>query len=114
MPEAGILTAILLTIATAATPLLLAGLGELVAERSGVLNLGVEGMMAVGAAGGLIGSKLTGSTPFGTAAGAPPGAGVAGFFALPGNKLGAHHGRTRPLPIALGFRAPAMSGGDLL
>jgi simple sugar transport system permease protein len=31
------------------TPLLIAGLGELLAERSGILNLGVEGMMLVGA-----------------------------------------------------------------
>src|SRR5688572_5197497 len=33
----------------AATPFLLAALGELVAERAGVLNLGVEGLMALGA-----------------------------------------------------------------
>ena len=41
--------AIILTIITAATPLLLAACGELVAERSGILNLGVEGMMIMGA-----------------------------------------------------------------
>ena len=41
--------AFLLTVIAAATPLLLAAIGELVVERAGVLNLGVEGMMAVGA-----------------------------------------------------------------
>ncbi|MEM9356652.1 MAG: ABC transporter permease, partial [Pseudomonadota bacterium] len=33
----------------AATPLILAAIGELVTERAGVLNLGVEGMMIIGA-----------------------------------------------------------------
>ncbi|MEM1004227.1 MAG: ABC transporter permease, partial [Pseudomonadota bacterium] len=36
----------------AATPLLLAAIGELVVEKAGVLNLGVEGMMIVGAISG--------------------------------------------------------------
>jgi general nucleoside transport system permease protein len=46
-------------IMTAATPLLLAAMGELVAERSGVLNLGVEGMMVMGAVAGFGGAFLT-------------------------------------------------------
>ncbi|MBI2720438.1 MAG: ABC transporter permease [Rhizobiales bacterium] len=49
MQDHGELLSIILTIITASTPLLLAAIGELVVERSGVLNLGVEGMMAVGA-----------------------------------------------------------------
>jgi ABC-type uncharacterized transport system permease subunit len=53
--------AILLTIATAATPLLIAALGELVVERSGVLNLGVEGMMIMGAVTGFAVAQMTGS-----------------------------------------------------
>ena len=40
---------VIITIVGASTPILLAGLGELVTEKSGVLNLGVEGMMLVGA-----------------------------------------------------------------
>jgi len=44
-----------------ATPLLLAAMGELIAERSGVLNLGVEGMMLAGALGGFAAAILTGS-----------------------------------------------------
>jgi general nucleoside transport system permease protein len=41
----------------AGTPILLAALGELLAERAGVLNLGVEGMMLVGALTGFIVSQ---------------------------------------------------------
>ena len=53
--------AILLTIITASTPLLLAAIGELVVERSGVLNLGIEGMMLVGAVCGFVATHVTGS-----------------------------------------------------
>ena len=45
----------------ATVPLLLAAMGELVAERAGMLNLGVEGMMAVGAAAGFVTVAVTGS-----------------------------------------------------
>ncbi|MFN7166638.1 MAG: ABC transporter permease [Pannonibacter sp.] len=57
--------AILLTVITAATPLLLAAIGELVVERSGVLNLGVEGMMIMGAVTGFAVANLTGSGTLG-------------------------------------------------
>jgi general nucleoside transport system permease protein len=55
------LEAIIITIATAATPLLIAAMGELVVERSGVLNLGVEGMMIMGAVTGFGIALMTGS-----------------------------------------------------
>lgn len=57
----GMLEAILITIATAATPLLIAAIGELVVERSGVLNLGVEGMMVMGAVTGFGVALVSGS-----------------------------------------------------
>ena len=46
--------AVLATAITAGTPILYAALGEIMAERSGILNLGVEGMMLVGAVSGFI------------------------------------------------------------
>ena len=52
---------IVITVATAATPLLIAAIGELVVERSGVLNLGVEGMMIMGAVTGFAVAFTTGS-----------------------------------------------------
>lgn len=61
--------AIILTIMTAATPLLLAAIGELVVERSGVLNLGVEGMMIMGAVAAFAIAQLTGSAGLGALGG---------------------------------------------
>ena len=43
------------------TPILLAALGELLAERAGVLNLGVEGTMLIGAVSGFAAASLAGS-----------------------------------------------------
>ena len=51
----------IMTIVGLSTPILLAALGELVAEKSGVLNLGVEGMMLLGAIGGFAGAVMTGN-----------------------------------------------------
>ena len=69
----GLLEAIILSVLAASTPLLLAASGELMVERSGVLNLGVEGMMIVGAACGFAGAWWTGSTFFGALAGIAAG-----------------------------------------
>ena len=52
---------LLASLMVAATPILLAAIGELVVERAGVLNLGVEGMMITGAVCGFIVAVGTGS-----------------------------------------------------
>jgi len=56
-----------------ATPLLLAAMGEVIAERSGVLNLGVEGMMLAGALAGFAAAVSTGSLWLGFAVGTAAG-----------------------------------------
>jgi ABC-type uncharacterized transport system permease subunit len=67
---AGVLSATV----SAATALILAALGELISERGGVLNLGVEGMMLVGALTGFAVTVVTGNPWLGFAAGALAGA----------------------------------------
>ena len=66
--------AILLTVITAATPLVIAALGELVTERAGVLNLGVEGMIVIGAVCAFAAAHLSGSPYIGILAGIAAGA----------------------------------------
>ena len=56
-----------------ATPLLLAGLGELYSEKAGMVNIGLDGLMTIGAGVGFIVGYLTGSPVSGLAAGALAG-----------------------------------------
>jgi len=74
--------AMLLTVITASTPLLIAAIGELVVERSGVLNLGVEGMMVMGAACGFAAAIASGSTAVGIVAGIAAGMAMALAFGV--------------------------------
>nr|WP_218626211.1 ABC transporter permease [Bradyrhizobium sp. dw_78] len=74
--------AIILSVLAASTPLLIAATGELVAERSGVLNLGVEGMMIVGAACGFGAAWLSGSIFVGALCGIAAGTLMSLIFAI--------------------------------
>src|SRR5919197_168994 len=64
------------------TPLLYSALGELLAERSGVLNLGVEGMMLVGAVMGFWAVQRTGSLSLAITVAALAGAAMATIHAF--------------------------------
>jgi ABC-type uncharacterized transport system permease subunit len=82
MADMQLLVAILVATLRAATPLMLAGFGELVTERSGVLNLGVEGMMLVGAAFGFMGTVASGSLLVGFVVAMIAGAALALVFGV--------------------------------
>ena len=73
---------VILTVITASTPLLFAATGELVTEKSGVLNLGIEGMMLIGAIAAFAVASSTGSGLLGILAGAAAGTLMAGVFAF--------------------------------
>jgi len=73
---------LLASLMVASTPILLAALGELICERSGVLNLGVEGMMITGAVCGFAATVMTGSPWLGFGAAALAGAAMALIFGV--------------------------------
>ncbi|MGO9702250.1 MAG: ABC transporter permease subunit, partial [Xanthobacteraceae bacterium] len=58
--ELGFWTILLAGAVRLATPIVLAALGETLVERSGMVNLGVEGMMALGALMGVLGASEAG------------------------------------------------------
>ena len=73
---------LILTVLLTSVPLVYAATGELIAERSGVLNLGVEGMMLMGAVSAFAATFISGSATLGILAGAVAGAMTAGVFAI--------------------------------
>ena len=66
--EAGIVVSVLAAAIRIATPILFAALGELVAERAGIYNMGLEGMMLMGAFAGWLGTYHSGSALVGLGA----------------------------------------------
>ncbi|MEM7303058.1 MAG: ABC transporter permease [Pseudomonadota bacterium] len=80
--DAAVMVSVILSICAAATPLLIAATGELVVERAGVLNLGVEGMMIMGAVAGFSVAQYTGSAYLGAIGGIVVGALFSQLFAF--------------------------------
>ncbi len=79
---------LLLGAISAGIPLLLAGLGEQLSEKAGVLNIGLEGMMLFGAYTGFLVAWASGSPSLGVLAGAGGGVVVASMMALLCVRLG--------------------------
>lgn len=104
--------AILVSMIAAATPLLFAALGELVTEKSGVLNLGVEGMMLVGAVSAFAVAAGTGSLHAGAAAGALAGMSLALLFGLLTLSLVANQVATGLALTIFGIGLSALIGQD--
>ncbi|MFT4013054.1 MAG: ABC transporter permease [Paracoccus sp. (in: a-proteobacteria)] len=101
---------VLILLMGAATPILFAALGELVAERAGVLNLGVEGMMIGGALAGFAAAHASGSPAVGFAAAAVAGAVLAMLFALMTQYLLSNQVATGLALVLFGLGLTAMFG----
>jgi simple sugar transport system permease protein len=76
------LTSLVFGAVTAGVPLLLAGLGEQISEKAGVLNIGIEGMMLIGAYAGFCAAYYSDSFGIGFLGGGIGGAAVAAIVAL--------------------------------
>jgi general nucleoside transport system permease protein len=109
-----LLEAVVLSVLAASTPLLIAAAGELVTERSGVLNLGVEGMMIVGAACGFAGAWFTGSIIAGAICGIVSGALMASLFALMALGLAVNQVATGLALTILGTGASGLIGAGFV
>lgn len=94
----------------AATPIMLAAIGELISEKSGVLNLGVEGMMITGAVCGFAIAVMTGSPLIGFLAAIGAGAVLALIFGVITQVLLANHVATGLALTLFGLGLSALIG----
>ena len=99
------LTALLFGAVTAGVPLLLAGLGEQISEKAGVLNIGIEGMMLLGAYTGFVAAYLYRLLWLGFLAGGLGGMAVALLMALLCVRLGLNQ-IVIGIALTLGARGP--------
>ncbi len=106
--------AVLLTIIGAATPLLFAAVGELVSEKSGVLNLGIEGMMLAGAVCAFAVTVTTGSATLGIVVGAIAGATMALAFGVLTLTLAANQVATGLALTIFGIGLSALVGANFV
>ena len=105
---------VMLTIIGAATPLLFAATGELVVEKAGVLNLGVEGMMLAGAVSGFAVAVTTGSAVLGVLSGAAAGVVMALIFGVLTLTLTANQVATGLALTIFGIGLSALAGAGFV
>jgi len=105
---------VLLTVITAATPLVFAAIGELVTEKSGVLNLGIEGMMLVGAVSAFVTATVTGNYALAIIAGAVSGMIMAFLFGILTLTLMANQVATGLALTLFGVGISALIGQDFV
>lgn len=104
----------IITVVGISTPILLAATGELVVEKSGVLNLGVEGMMLVGAVFGFAVTFTTFNPWLGVLAGAAAGAAISMVFAALVLSLGANQVATGLALAILGIGLSTLVGAGFV
>jgi ABC-type uncharacterized transport system permease subunit len=104
--------AIIVTVVFASTPILLAALGELVVERAGVLNLGVEGMMLIGAIAGFVVQFHTGNPYLALLAGAAAGVATSLIFGFLTLSLSANQTATGLALTIFGTGFSALAGSS--
>src|SRR3546814_16382030 len=104
--------AIIVTVVGASTPILIAALGELVVERSGVLNLCVEGMMLIGAIAGFVVQFHTGNPYLALLSGAAAGMAASLIFGFLTLSLSANQTATGLALTIFGTGFSALAGSS--